>query len=61
MEMFVESGTNMMKLYVRNQPKHSSSYNMDHGDTNISIPISARPLRHLSHSAGAGTSRTLKD
>ena len=52
---------NIMKLYVRNRPKLSSSYNMDNWDTNIFIPISALPLRHLSHLADADTSRTLED
>ena len=35
MEMFVQSGTNMMKLYVSSQPKLIRSYNMELGDTNI--------------------------
>jgi hypothetical protein len=45
MEMFVQSGTNMMELYMNNQPKLSSSYNVEHGDTNIFMPIYAWPLR----------------
>jgi hypothetical protein len=61
MEMPVQSGTNMMELYVSSQPKRNSSYNMEYRDTNISMPIFYRPFRQLSHLVGVGTSRTLED
>jgi len=51
----------MIGLYISSRPKLSSSYNMEHEDTNISMPTSVRPFRQLSHSAVAGTSRTLED
>jgi hypothetical protein len=44
MKMFVQSGTNMMEFYMSSRPKLSSSYNVEHGDTNISMPVSAQPL-----------------
>jgi len=46
MEMFVQGRTNMIELYMSSQPKLSSSYNVKHEDTNISILISARPLNN---------------
>jgi hypothetical protein len=61
MEMFIQSETNMMELHASNLPKLSSSYNVELGDTNISMPISAWPLRQLSHLTCAGTSRILED
>ena len=45
MEMSVQGRTNMIELYMSSQPKLSSSYNVKHGDTNISILIYARHLR----------------
>jgi hypothetical protein len=35
MKMFVQSGTNMMELYVSSRPKLIRSYNMELRDTNI--------------------------
>jgi len=61
MEMPVQSGTNMMELYVSSQPKRSSSYNVEYRDTNISMPIFAQPFRQLSHSVSVGMSKTLED
>jgi len=43
----------MIGLYISSRPKLSSSYNMEHEDTNISMPTSVRPFRQLSHSVGA--------
>uniref|UniRef100_B9GNV6 Uncharacterized protein n=1 Tax=Populus trichocarpa TaxID=3694 RepID=B9GNV6_POPTR len=51
----------MIELYVSSRPILSSSYNVEHGDTNIFMPTYARPFRQLSHSIGAGTSRILED
>ena len=61
MEIFIQSGTNIMEFYVCSQPQLSSSCNVKHGDTNISILIFAQPLRQLSHSIDACLSRTLED
>jgi len=44
-ELFVQSETNMIELYVSNWLKLRSSYNIKHGDTIVSIPISAQPIR----------------
>ena len=60
MESFVRNESDMMKLYVSSQPKHRSLYNINHGDTIVSIPIYVRPVRKSSHFAGAGMSRTLE-
>jgi len=60
-ELFGQSGMNMMKLYVSSRPKLSNSYNMEYRDTNVSIPISIQPRRQLSHLANVGISRTLEN
>jgi hypothetical protein len=44
-ELFVQSETNMIELYVSNWLKLRSSYNIKHGDTIVSIPISAQSIR----------------
>jgi hypothetical protein len=61
MEIPVQSGTNMMELYVSSQPKCSSPYNEEYRDTNIYVPTFAWLFRQLSHSVGVGTSRILED
>jgi hypothetical protein len=50
-----------MELYVNSRPKLNTSYNVEHGVTNISMLIYTWPFRQLSHSNGVGTSRTLED
>jgi len=44
MKMFIQSEMNMMKFFVSSRPKLSYSYNVEHGDTNISMLASAQPL-----------------
>jgi hypothetical protein len=61
MKLYRQSGMNMMELDVSSQPKLSISYNMEHEDSNVYIPIFVHPFKQLSHSTGVNTSRTLED
>jgi hypothetical protein len=48
--LFVQNETNIMELYASRRFKLSNSYNVKHRYNNIFIPISAWPLKQISHS-----------